>query len=104
VYYTKGISLDSPLDPSNFNLTTEDGKTKFYMTAQAELFNAMSNLEGAIPDITTIIHSIDLELSANDQLLSIDKILHKYILSWQALHLFFQELLKIRQLEVEKYY
>jgi hypothetical protein len=96
--------MDSPLEPSKFNLTTEDGKTKFYMTAQAELFNAMSNLEETIPDITSIIHSIDVQLSPNEQLLSIDKILYKYILSWQALHLYFQELLKIRKLEVEKYY
>ena len=96
--------MDSPLEPSKFNLTTEDGKTKFYMTAQAELFNAMSNLEETIPDITSIVHSIDVQLSPNEQLLSIDKILHKYILSWQALHLYFQELLKIRKLEVEKYY
>ena len=96
--------MDSPLEPSKFNLTTEDGRTKFYMTAQAELFNAMSNLEETIPDITSIIHSIDLELSANEQLLSIDKILHKYILSWQALHLYFQELLKTRKLKVEEYY
>ena len=96
--------MDSPLEPSKFNLTTEDGRTKFYMTAQAELFNAMSNLEETIPDITSIVHSIDVQLSPNEQLLSIDKILHKYILSWQALHLYFQELLKIRQLEVEKYY
>ena len=96
--------MDSPLEPSKFNLTTEDGRTKFYMTAQAELFNAMSNLEETIPDITSIVHSIDVQLSPNEQLLSIDKILHKYILSWQALHLYFQELLKIRKLKVEEYY
>ena len=96
--------MDSPLEPNKFNLTTEDGRTKFYMTAQAELFNAMSNLEETIPDITSIVHSIDVQLSPNEQLLSIDKILHKYILSWQALHLYFQELLKIRKLEVEEYY
>ena len=96
--------MDSPLEPSKFNLTTEDGRTKFYMTAQAELFNAMSNLEETIPDITSIVHSIDVQLSPNEQLLNIDKILHKYILSWQALHLYFQELLKIRKLKVEEYY
>jgi hypothetical protein len=96
--------MDSPLDPSKFNLHTPEGKTELFMTAQAELFGCISNLEKAMEDISTIIHSIDLELSSTDKLISVDNILHKYILSWQTMHLYYQELLKMKNVVSPKYY
>jgi hypothetical protein len=100
----KGTSVDSPLEPSKFDLDTEDGRTKYYMTAMAELFACVSNLENSMPEISSIIHTIDLELSPQAQLKSIDNVLHKYILSWQTLHLYYQELLKIKDIESPRYY
>ena len=96
--------MDSPLELSNFDFTTDEGTTKFYMTAQAEFYNCLSNLEASMPEVTTIIHSIDLQLSPEDQLRSIDNVLHKYILSWQTLHLFYQEILKTKNIKSPKYY
>lgn len=103
-YYTKGILMDSPLEPSKFELDTEAGRTKYYMTAMAEFFACLSNLETSMPEITSIIHTIDLELSPQAQLKSIDNVLHKYILSWQTLHLYYQELLKMKDIESPRYY
>ena len=102
--YMKGILMDSPLEPSKFDFTTDEGVSKFYMTAQAEFYQAISNLEISMSEVTTVIHSIDLQLSPEPQLKSIDNVLHKYILSWQTLHLFYQEVLKIKNIEFPKYY
>jgi hypothetical protein len=96
--------MNFPLDLLNFNLNTEEGKTKFYMTAQAELFSALSNLETTLPELSTIIHSIDVQLSDNEKLKNIDVILYKYILTWQTFHIYFQELIKIKNIPIEKYY
>ena len=96
--------MSSPLDLLNFDLNTKEGKTKFYMTAQAELFSALSNLEITLPELSTIIHSIDVELSDIESLKSVDSILHKYILTWQTFHLYFQEFIKLKNVSVEKYY
>jgi hypothetical protein len=96
--------MDSPLEPFNFDFTTEEGKTKFYMTAQAEFYQAISNLENSMAEVSTIIHSIDLQLSPKQQLTSLDNVLHKYILSWQTLHLYYQEILKIKNIEFSRYY
>jgi len=96
--------MDSPLEPSKFDFTTDEGISKFYMTAQAEFYQAISNLEMSMSEVTTVIHSIDLQLSPESQLKSIDNVLHKYILSWQTLHLFYQEVLKIKNIEFPKYY
>jgi hypothetical protein len=102
--YMKGILMDSPLEPSKFDFATDEGVSKFYMTAQAEFYQAISNLEMSMSEVTTVIHSIDLQLSPESQLKSIDNVLHKYILSWQTLHLFYQEVLKIKNIEFPKYY
>jgi hypothetical protein len=96
--------MNFPLDLLNFNLNTEEGKTKFYMTAQTELFSALSNLETTLPELSTIIHSIDVQLSDNEKLKNIDVILYKYILTWQTFHIYFQELIKIKNIPIEKYY
>lgn len=96
--------MDSPLEPSNFDFTTEEGKTKFYMTAQAEFYNCISNLENSMAEVSTIIHSIDIQLSPQEQLKSLDNVLHKYILSWQTLHLYYQEILKTKDIEFPRYY
>lgn len=103
-YYMKGILMDSPLEPSKFDFTTEEGKTKFYMTAQAEFYNCISNLENSMAEVSTIIHSIDIQLSPQEQLKSLDNVLHKYILSWQTLHLYYQEILKTKDIEFPRYY
>ncbi len=96
--------MSSPLDLLNFDLNTEEGKTKFYMTAQAEMFSALSNLEITLPELSTIIHSIDVQLSDPEKLKNIDVILYKYILTWQTFHIYFQELIKIKNIPTEKYY
>lgn len=96
--------MDSPLEPSKFNFATDEGISKFYMTTQVELYQAISNLEMSMSELTTVIHSIDLQLSSEIQLKGIDNVLYKYILSWQTLHLFYQEVLKIRNIVFPKYY
>ena len=96
--------MDSPLEPSNFNLNTDDGKTKYFMTAQAELFNCLSEIEGAVSQLTSIVYSIDFELSTDEKLKDVDNVLHKYIVSWQTLHLYYQAILKIKNIESPKYY
>lgn len=94
----------SPMEPSNFDFTTDEGKTKFFMTAQAELYSCLDDLETAMPEVSTLIHSIDLQLSSFETLKNINNILYQYIYSWQTLHLYFQEILKIRNIETPKYY
>ena len=84
--------MDSPLEPSNFDLSTSEGKTKFYMTAQAEFFNCLSNLENAFPQMTSIAHTIDIELSSEDNLQKFDDLLYRYIFSLQTFHLYYQEI------------
>jgi hypothetical protein len=96
--------MDSPLEPSNFDFTTEEGKTKFYMTAQAEFYQAISKLENSMSDVSTVIHSVDFQLSPERLLMSLDNVIHKYILSWQTLHLYYQEVLKIKDIEFPRYY
>lgn len=96
--------MSYPLEPTNFNFNTEEGVTSFYMTAQAELYSCLNELEQSVTEITTIIHSIDLQLSSNENLKNVDSILHKYILSWQTLHLYYQELLKIKNIQFPQYY
>ncbi|MEY4333358.1 MAG: hypothetical protein RLZZ196_2101, partial [Bacteroidota bacterium] len=39
-----------------------------------------------------------------DKLISVDNILHKYIISWQTMHLYYQELLKMKNVVSPKYY
>jgi hypothetical protein len=96
--------MDSPLEPSNFNFNTEEGRTKFFMTAQAEFYSSISNLETSMAEVGTIIHSVDFQLSPQAQLKSLDNVLHKYILSWQTLHLYYQEVLKIKDIHFPRYY
>jgi len=86
------------LEPSNFDFTTDEGRTKYFMTAQIELFNAISTLEQAMPELTSIMHTIDLELSSNKRLRDIDNILNQYLLSWSALQLYYRQLLKIKNI------
>jgi hypothetical protein len=96
--------MDSPLEPSNFNFTTEEGKTKFFMTAQAEFYNCISTLENSMSEVSSIIHSIDFQLSPEHHLKSLDNVMYRYILSWQTLHLYYQEVLKIKNIESPRYY
>jgi hypothetical protein len=96
--------MDSPLEPSNFNFDTEEGKAKFFMTAQAEFYSSISKLENSMSDVSTVIHSVDFQLSPERLLMSLDNVIHKYILSWQTLHLYYQEVLKIKDMEFPRYY
>ncbi len=96
--------MTTSMHPSNFDFTTPEGKTKFYMTAQAELYSCLDKLEISMPEITTIIHSIDLQLSESESLENVNNIFYQYIYSWQTLHLYFQEVLKTRNIQTPKYY
>lgn len=96
--------MTNSMDPSNFDFATEEGKSKFYMTAQAELYFCLDRLETSMPEVSTIIHSIDLQLSEPELLKNINNILYQYIHSLQTFHLYYQEILKIRDIETPKYY
>ena len=92
------------MDPSNFDFTTEEGRSKFFMTAQAELYSCLDKIETSMPEVSTIIHSIDLQLSKPEFLENVNNILYQYIYSLQTFHLYYQEILKIRNIETPKYY
>lgn len=92
------------MNPFKFDFTTKEGKTNFFMTAQAELYYCLDKLETSMPEVSTIVHSIDLQLSESELLQNVNNIFYQYIHSWQTLHLYFQEILKIRNIQTPKYY
>jgi len=96
--------VESSTDFSKFDLATQEGRTKFFMTAQAELYSCLDKLEISMPEVSTIIHSIDLQLSESEILQTVNNVFYQYIYSWQTLHVYFQEILKIRNIQTPKYY
>ena len=92
------------MQPSNFDFTTEEGVSKFFMTAQAELYSCLDKLETSMPEISTIIHFVDLQLAQPKLLENINNILYQYIYSLQTFHLYYQEILKLRNIQTPRYY
>lgn len=92
------------LEPSKFNLESKNELSKWLMTAQAEFLTAISELEEGIESLTDITHSIDLELSDPEYLLKVDDILYRYIASFQAIHMYYQSVLSVRNISTPDYY
>ena len=104
--FPEGDSQVNPdnIEPAKFNLNNPANLSKWLMTAQAEFLTAISELQEGIHTLTDISHSIDIELSDPEMLIKVDDIFYRYIASFQAIHMYYQSLLDIRNIPTPNYY
>lgn len=95
---------DLSLDVKDYNLTNILDIQRFLMVAQAELLNSLSKLEEDFPTITELITKVDISTANADLLKSIDNILHPYIEAFICVHVYYQQLLKIRDIITPDYW
>lgn len=90
------------MDPKDYNLTDPLEIQRFLMTGQAELLNSFNALESDLSVITEILTQTDVSIADSEKLLQLDKVLHPYIQAFICIHVYYQQLLKIRNIDTPK--
>jgi hypothetical protein len=92
------------MDLNDYDISNPQDLQRFLMVAQAELLNCLHTIELDFSRITECYTTCDVSSGSADSLLKIDKVTYEYIMALIALHVYYQELLKIRDIETPTYW
>lgn len=92
------------MDPKDYNLSDPQEVQRFLMTGQAELLNGLNALESDLSIITEVFSQTDVSIADVDKLLQLDKVLHPYIQAFICIHVYYQQLLKIRDINTPRHW
>jgi len=90
---------DINLDPANFNLQDPKDVERFLMTGQVALLESFNKIETDLPTVTGFFSQIDVARGDADRLVKLDQLLHRYIEALICLQVYYQQLLRIRNIE-----
>ena len=90
---------DINLDPANFNLQDPKDVERFLMTGQVALLESFNKIETDLPTVTGFFSQIDVARGDADRLVKLDQLLHRYIEALICLQVYYQQLLRIRDIE-----
>lgn len=90
---------DINLDPSSYNLKDPKDVERFLMTGQVALLENLNKIEIDLPTVTGFFSQIDVAKGDADRLVKLDQLLHRYIEALICLQVYYQQLLKIRNIE-----
>jgi len=92
------------LRPSDYNLADPEEIKRFLMTGQVELLNFLNAIESNFPQITELYTKFDIADADPNTLVKLDLVTYQYINALTSLHVFYQQLLAIRDIETPRYY
>jgi hypothetical protein len=92
------------MDPKDYNLSDPVEIQRFLMTGQAELLDSLNTLESDFSIITEVFSQTDVSSADANKLLQLDKVLHPYIQAFICIHVYYQQLLKIRHIDTPRHW
>ena len=92
------------MNPDDYNLCNPQEVQRFLMTGQAELLNFLHRIETDFSQVTECFTQYDIASSDPNSLVQLDVVTHRYIEALIALHVYYQQLLKIRDIETPVYW
>lgn len=90
---------DINIDPANYNLKDPKEIERFLMSGQVALLENLNKIEEDFPTVTSFFSQIDVAVGDADRLVKLDQLLHRYIEALICLQVYYQQLLKIRNIE-----
>lgn len=92
------------MDPKDYNLSDPREIQRFLMTGQVELLDFLNRIETDLAQVTECFTKFDIATSDANSLVQLDVVTHRYIEALIALHVYYQQLLKIRDIETPVYW
>lgn len=87
------------LDPKDYNLSDPKEVERFLMTGQVALLENFNKVEVDLPTITGFFSQTDIATGDENRLVKLDSLLHRYIEALIAIQVYYQQLLKIRDID-----
>ena len=92
------------MNPDDYDLSKPEEIQRFLMVAQAELLKCLHTIETYFSKVTECFATCDISSGSDRTLLQVDKITYQYIMALISMHLFYQQLLKIRDIDTPAYW
>jgi len=92
------------LQPDDYNLSNPEEVKRYLITGQAELLDFLNRVETDFSKVTELYTKCSVAEADPNTLVQLDVVTHRYIAALTSLHVFYQQLLAIRDIETPKYY
>jgi hypothetical protein len=92
------------VDPSNYDFSDPKEVQRYILTAYAELLNCLHRVELDFAQVTECFIKTDPASAGLDKLIKLDTITYKYISALICLHVYYQQILKLRNIETPNYW
>jgi len=92
------------LRPENYNFCDPKELERYLMTGQAELLDFLNRIEIDFAQVTELYTKFSIIDTDPNILVKLDSVTHQYISALTALHVFYQQLLSMRNIETPVYY
>jgi len=90
---------DISLNPEDYNLSNPKEIERFLMNGQVALLESFNKVEIDLPTVTGFFTQTDIATGDVNRLVKLDSLLHRYIEALIAIQVYYQQLLKIRDIE-----
>jgi len=92
------------LNPENYNFKNPTEIQRYLMTGQAEMLDFLNRIETDFAQVTELYTKFSVVDTDPNTLVQLDVVTHRYIAALTSLHVFYQQLLSIRDIETPRYY
>jgi len=92
------------LKPEGYNFCDPKELERYLMTGQAELLDFLNRIEIDFAQVTELYTKFSIIDTDPNMLVKLDSVTHQYINALTALHVFYQQLLSMRNIETPVYY
>jgi len=92
------------LRPEDYNFKNPTEIQRYLLTGQAEMLDFLNRIETDFAQVTELYTKFSVVDTSPDTLVQLDVVTHRYISALMSLHVFYQQLLSIRDIETPQYY